>query len=185
MRSGGGFTLIELMIVVAIIGLLGTVAIPSFITYQNNSKRAEAYTNLASLAKAQKSYFSEFNLYLGVLAEPMGLTGQVPNTAKRSSTGWNTTGFAPVGWEPDGDVFFDYDTNIPALGGCPCSTCFTAAAYGDVDGDGALSVMMYVEPATDGLTWCQTALVPQDPPLNAGGTRMFSQVVRSQISDEF
>jgi hypothetical protein len=90
-----------------------------------------------------------------------------------------------VGWGPEGDVFFDYDTNTPALGGCPCTSCFTAAAYGDLDGNGALSVMLYVQPDPTGVSWCQTALVPQDPPLNSDGTRIFNQVVRSQLSDDF
>ncbi len=183
--STAGFTLIELMITVAIIGALAAIAIPSFVKYQNTSKRAEAYQNLAALAKSQKTYYAEFGRYVGVPSEPLGLTGDVPTTIKRDSSGWDGTGFASVGWRPEGDVFFDYDTNTPGLAGCACTNCFTAAAYGDLDGDGALSVMLYVQPDPAGVNWCQTALVPQDPPLNNGGQRIFNQVVRSQLSDEF
>jgi type IV pilus assembly protein PilA len=183
-RERGGFTLIELMIVVAIIGILASIAVPSFVKYQNTSKRAEAYANLASLAKAQKANYAEFNDFIGVVAEPLGLTGQVPTSTKRDSAGWDTTAFGSVGWAPEGDVFYDYDSNTSDLG-CACVSCFTAAAYGDLDGNGVLSVMLYVHPDPTGAAWCQTALVAQDPPLNADGVRTFNQVVRSILSDEF
>ncbi|MBI2370572.1 MAG: prepilin-type N-terminal cleavage/methylation domain-containing protein, partial [Deltaproteobacteria bacterium] len=43
-----GFTLIELMIVVAIIGILAAIAIPNFLRFQAKSKQSEAKTNLAA-----------------------------------------------------------------------------------------------------------------------------------------
>ncbi len=59
-----GFTLIELMIVVAIIGILAAIAIPNFVRFQARSKQSEAKTNLKALFTAQKAYYGEKDAYL-------------------------------------------------------------------------------------------------------------------------
>ncbi|MBF0099390.1 MAG: prepilin-type N-terminal cleavage/methylation domain-containing protein [Desulfobacterales bacterium] len=63
LRNSKGFTLIELMIVVAIIGILAAIAIPNFVTYQCKSKQVEAKTNLAAIGTCEASYFAEFDKY--------------------------------------------------------------------------------------------------------------------------
>lgn len=64
-----GFTLIELMIVVAIIGILAAIAIPNFIKFQARSKQSEAKTNLKALFTAQKAFFSEKDRYSNFASE--------------------------------------------------------------------------------------------------------------------
>ena len=73
--SRNGFTLIELMIVVAIIGILAMIAIPNFIKFQCRAKQSEAKSNLKALFQAQKSYFAEYDEYsnlnvIGFAPEP-------------------------------------------------------------------------------------------------------------------
>ncbi len=59
-----GFTLIELMIVVAIIGILAAIAIPNFVKFQCRSKQSEAKTNLKALYECEDSYRAEYDTYL-------------------------------------------------------------------------------------------------------------------------
>ena len=54
----GGFTLIELMIVVAILGILAVVAIPAFVRYMRQAKTAEAYRMINKMTKGAIAYFS-------------------------------------------------------------------------------------------------------------------------------
>lgn len=58
-----GFTLIELMIVVAIIGLLAAIAVPNFMKFQARSKQTEVKANLKALYMAQQSYMQATSLY--------------------------------------------------------------------------------------------------------------------------
>jgi type IV pilus assembly protein PilA len=62
-RGKKGFTLIELMIVVAIIGILAAIAIPNFLKFQAKSKMSEAKTNLGAIYTGQLAYFGEQNSY--------------------------------------------------------------------------------------------------------------------------
>ena len=68
LKRQDGFTLVELMVVVAIIGLLSAVAIPNFKKYQSKAKVSEAKLQLAAAYMAEQSFFSDFNLFSNCLS---------------------------------------------------------------------------------------------------------------------
>jgi len=65
MRRQHGFTLIELMIAIVIVGIIATMAIPYVQDYLRHSKRAEATSALIQLSQAMQRYYTENNTYLG------------------------------------------------------------------------------------------------------------------------
>ena len=68
-RASAGFTLIELMITVAIIGILAAVAYPSYTSYIRKGKRATAQSALMDLASKEQTYLLDRRLYYGSTAE--------------------------------------------------------------------------------------------------------------------
>lgn len=125
-----GFTLIELMIVVAIISALALIGIPYVMNYLHKAKRAEAYVNLGSLYTAEKAYFAEHNKYSNVL-----------------------NGEGGIGWQPEGQIKYSYgfagqeDTNyfkgsldapvdLLSKYAHADENSFVIAAIADIDADG-------------------------------------------------
>lgn len=62
--SRKGFTLVELLIVVAIIGILAAIAIPQFSSYRKKSYCARLKSDLANLAISQEAYYYDYDVYL-------------------------------------------------------------------------------------------------------------------------
>ena len=156
-RRRDGFTLIELMVAVALIGILSATAVAGYRLYQLRSKRSEASTNLAAVRTAQLAYFHEYGGYVPADPTP-GLAGYpaadrqlwqqaLGGVFDRGPVGG---GFEVLGYRPEGATYYDYEVNAVNTG--PDGPCFTAVAYGDTDGDGALSAWLYVQPDMAGAT---------------------------------
>ncbi|MBI1964748.1 MAG: prepilin-type N-terminal cleavage/methylation domain-containing protein [Betaproteobacteria bacterium] len=64
-KKNGGFTLIELMIVVVIVGILASVAVPAYTDYVRRGKITEATTNLAALRVRMEQFFQDNRTYVG------------------------------------------------------------------------------------------------------------------------
>ena len=123
MLNRKGFTLVELMIVVAIIGILAAIAIPNFVTMQYKSKRSEVPTNLKGIKTAEIAYESNYDTFVTAAAYP-GTPSKTTQTWTKTASG----GFATMGWAPDGDVRGSYAVSTS-------NTDFTATGLSDVDGD--------------------------------------------------
>jgi type IV pilus assembly protein PilE len=68
MRQAKGFTLIELMIVVAVVAILGAIALPGYNNYVMRSKISEAVANLSDMRVKMEQYFLDHRTYVGACA---------------------------------------------------------------------------------------------------------------------
>ena len=100
-KSKKGFTLIELMIVVAIIGILAAIAIPNFLRFQLKSKSSEGKVNIAAIRTAEESYLAEFGQYVTAAAEPAAIPGPIKAQFTVPAAGLN---FDQLGWAPEGHL---------------------------------------------------------------------------------
>lgn len=146
LQSERGFTLIELMVVVAIIGVLSAIAVPNFKKYQAKAKQSEAKIQLAAVYSVEVGSMADYDSYatclekLGYDISPRGYyligftTSEVAAVAERYPDCAAATVIPPT-------IHLKSGTTVPAVGQMPVTalpavgTSFIAGAVGNISGD--------------------------------------------------
>jgi len=139
MRTSRGFTMMELIIAVAIVAILAAIAIPNYLAMQLKAKRAELPTNVESIKLAEVGFETAHEYYLNATAHPR-------ETPDKNAVAWTTDneGFEGIGWRADSDVRGVYEV-VDAS-----NTEFTVQGVADCDGDGL--IVMYTANQTTAAT---------------------------------
>jgi len=139
-----GFSLIELMVVVLIIGILSSIAIPTFRTYMYKARTSEATAFLGDIRQRQEAYRSEFGQYCAVSGNTWGTYMPATIPGKQRVAWPGSDAWRQLGASPDNAVYFQYAT----IAGPPATTppgglgydgsdfWSVSRAQGDLDGDG-------------------------------------------------
>jgi type IV pilus assembly protein PilA len=180
-----GFTLIELMIVVAILGILAAVAIPAFINYMRKAKTSEATLNIDRIFEGGVTYFEAEHVERGVtgtvlqhclpttaLWTPDNTPGADKYNAETEAVDWLTTGTYAATWQAldfaMGDNHY-YAYQFQNEGGTGTLTTagivFYAAAMGNLDGDSDTSLFERAAALTSEGTLQGSSGIYKDDPL--------------------
>ena len=154
-QQSAGFTLIELMIVVAILGILAAIAIPAFTKYVRQARTTEAVSNIEKMEKGARVYYmaeTNFRNRLGdVIIPPRfpakdggydptpgnnACCGQSGNQCKTTPGQWDRPVWTSLNFAIADPHYYWYNFNSVGEG---IGSAFTAAAFGNLDCDQAYS----------------------------------------------
>ncbi len=189
-KSAKGFTLIELMIVVAIIGILAAIAIPNFLRYQLRAKLSELKTNVEAIVKSEESLRQSERVVCANAATGQFVSfTQIPvGTPGANRLVWANTDLVAasrIDWLVQGGTYGVYGaiTNVPPTVVAPMvATCagtgnlaalgsgLAVAAYSDIDNDTILASVAAWSPRIDSNTGNPTAAPDFRTALTTAGT---------------
>ncbi|MFH1856309.1 MAG: type II secretion system protein [Candidatus Omnitrophota bacterium] len=133
LRTKKGFTLIEMMIVIAIIALLATIAIPNYLGFRTKAMTAEAKSNLGTLRTLEEAYSAEYQDYLDCDQYPAAVPAATTYTWNDAAAATVDSDWTTLGYSVKGAARYAYEVVRGS------ATTFDAKAYGDLDGDATLS----------------------------------------------
>ncbi len=127
-----GFTLVELMIVVVILGILAAVAIPAFTRYVKRSKTSEATGNISKIYQGEIAYFNQSSeRSVASFASAIPLPAAAPTASKypaQPTAFTSDSGWSAIGFSIDAPLYYQYAVSAS-------DRRFTATAVGNIDGD--------------------------------------------------
>lgn len=103
LERGKGFTLIELMIVIAIIGILASIAIPQFSAYRTRGFNATAMSDLRNMITSQEAYFADKQTYSAAVADLSAYGFTVSNNVTASVSSATVSTYVMTAVHSSGD----------------------------------------------------------------------------------